>query len=120
MSPKSPIMSTVYEELKSRLSFHDDPYWDTYDKAEKALVVASQASTSILLIYRKLRGNPQQQAELSAAIKKLHDEVIAPIDLPGVGPVIESILDSQLGAILGGLVAPVDAFLDDKLPKPTA
>lgn len=113
-------MSSVYDELKSRLSFQDDPYWDTYDKAEKALVVASQTSTSILLIYRKLRGNPQQQAELSAAIKQLYDEVIAPIDIPGIGPVIEAVLDNQLGGILGGLVAPVDAFLDDKLPKPTA
>ncbi len=111
-------MSAVYDELKSRLAFQDDPYWDTYDKAEKALIVASQVSTSILLIYRKLRGNPAQQAELSDAIRQLHNEVIAPIDIPGVGPVIESILDSQLGNILGGLVAPFDAFLDDKLPKP--
>lgn len=113
-------MSAVYDELKSRLSFKDDPYWDTYDKAEKALLVASQVSTSVLLIYRKLRGDKAAQAELSAAIKQLHDEEIAPIDIPGVGPVIEAVLDSQLGGILGGLVAPVDAFLDDKLPKPTA
>lgn len=111
-------MSELYEELKSRLTFKDNPAWDTYDKAEKVLVVLSQTTSAVLIVYRKVRGNAAGQAELSAAIKQLHDEVIAPIDLPGVGPMIEALIDGQLGHILGGLVSPVDAFLDEHLPNP--
>jgi hypothetical protein len=111
-------MSELYDELKSRLTFKESPNWDTYDKAEKVLVVLSQTTSAVLIVYRKVRGNAAGQAELSAAIKQLHDEVIAPIDLPGVGPMIESLIDNQLGAILGGIVAPIDAYLDEHLPNP--
>lgn len=113
-------MSELYEDLKSRLTFQENPNWDTYDKAEKVLVVLSQTTSAVLIVYRRVRGNATAQAELSAAIKQLHDEVIAPIDLPGVGPMIESLIDGQLGHILGGLVLPIDAYLDDKLPNPAS
>ncbi len=111
-------MSELYDELKSRLTFRENPNWETYDKVEQVLVVLSQTTSASLIIYRKVRGNPAGQAELSAAIKRLHDEVIAPIDLPGVGPMIEALIDGQLGAILGGVVAPIDAYLDSKIPNP--
>jgi hypothetical protein len=109
------MASLIYDELQERLSFQDDPNWANYDAAEKALVVLSQTSTAVLTVYRKLRGNAAEQAELSAAIKRLHDERIAPLDLPGVGPFVESFIDGNLGLILGGLVGPADAFLDKKL-----
>lgn len=107
----------LYDELKSRLDFVEDPAWSTGDVVEKGLLATSAITAAGLVIYQRLRGNPAEQAELSAAIKRLHDELIAPLDIPGVGPFIEAVLDGQLGSILGGGVPAIDAALDKVLPN---
>lgn len=108
----------LYEELKSRLDFIEDPAWSTYDKIEKGLVATHEITGAGKLVYQRLRGNPTEQAELSAAIRQLHDEFIAPLDIPGIGAFVEAVLDGQLGGVLGGLVPVADAALDKVLPNP--
>ena len=108
----------LYDDLKSKLAFRDDPNWPTFDAAERVLVVSMQVSGAILAAYRKLRGDAAAQAELSAAIQRLYAEEVAPLDLPGIGPWAESLVDAQLGVVLGGLVGPADAALDRVLPNP--
>lgn len=107
----------LYDEIKSRLDFTEDPAWATGDKVEKGLIAVSEITAAGLVIYQRLRGDSAQQAELSAAIRRLHDEHIAPLDIPGVGPFIEAVLDGQLGGILGGAVPAIDAALDKVLPN---
>lgn len=111
-----PVMA-LYDELKSRLDFIEDPAWDTADVIERGLIATSEITAAGLVIYQRLRGNAVEQAELSAAIRRLHDEHIAPLDIPGVGPFIEAVLDGQLGGILGGAVPAIDAALDKVLPN---
>lgn len=108
----------LYDELKSRLAYRDDPDWDSRDIADKVLTINIELSTGARTAYRKLRGDVAGQAELAMAIKRLHDEEIAPLDLPGVGPWAESFIDANLGTVLAGLVGPADAALDKVLPTP--
>lgn len=110
-------MADLYDELKSRLDFTDDPAWATADKVEKGLIATHEISGAGKIVYQRLRGDSVQQAELSAAIRRLHEEIIAPLDIPGVGPFIEAVLDGQLGGILGGAVPAIDAALDKVLPN---
>jgi hypothetical protein len=108
----------VLDQLKSRLTFIDDPNWATRDAVEKTLLVVAETSAAVLAVYQKLRGNAVQQAELAAAVRELYAEQIAPLNIPGVGPVIEAVIDSQLPNVLAGLVGPLDAALDKVLPNP--
>jgi hypothetical protein len=113
-----PISTPVLDQLKSRLTFIDDPNWATRDAVEKTLIVISETTGAVLTVYQKLRGNPVQQAELAAAIRSLYADLIAPLDIPGVGPMIEAIIDGQLPNVLAGMVGPADAALDKVLPNP--
>lgn len=112
------MSNPILDQLKSRLTFIDDPHWATRDIAEKVLIVTSETSAAILAVYQKLRGTPEQQAELADAIRVLYREHVAPLDIPGVGPVLEAMIDGQLPNVLAGLVTPADAFLDKVLPNP--
>ncbi len=108
----------LYDELKSKLAFRDDPKWPTLDVADKVMTATIEVTSAVRQAYRKLRGDAAAQAELSLAVKRLHDEEIAPLDLPGVGPWAEGFIDANLGTVLAGLVGPADAALDKVLPNP--
>lgn len=43
---------------------------------------------------------PEQAEAIIAAALKLYDEKIAPIDIPNIGPIIESFVDAQLRVVL--------------------
>jgi hypothetical protein len=112
------LSTPVLDQLKSRLTFIDDIHWATRDGVEKTLIIIEETTGAVLDVYQQLRGNPAQQAELAAAIRQLYATHIAPIDIPGVGLVIETVIDNQLPNVLAGLVGPADAALDKVLPNP--
>ena len=47
-----------------------------------------------------IASNPEDVEKIITAVMKVYREVIVPIDLPGVGPILESIIDSQGGNLL--------------------
>jgi hypothetical protein len=49
----------------------------------------------------------------------VYAEKIKPLDIPGIGPLFESVLDNNAPAIIGGLVPLLAAFLDRRLPRQT-
>ena len=108
----------AYDEIKSRLTFLDDVNWATRDKVEQVLIVANDVTGAVLKVYQKLRGDAASQADLQSAVRRLGDELFAPLDIPGVGPVLEAIIKSQLPNLLAGVVPAVDAKLDEVLPNP--
>jgi hypothetical protein len=108
----------VLDQLKSRLTFIDDPNWATRDVVEKTLIVVEEIVGATRQLYQKLRGDTAAQAELSAAVRTLYAQYVAPLDIPGVGPVLEAVIDNQLPNVLSGLVGPIDAALDKVLPNP--
>lgn len=105
---------SLYDEIASRLDFRDGQLWAEADKVEKGMIAAHEISGAVLATYRALRGTPVQQDELEDAIKKIYREYIQPLDIPGVGPVIENFVDAYAGQVLGGLVKATDAWLDKK------
>ena len=109
---------SAYEALKAQLTFADDPQWPTRDKVEKWLIAVESVVGATRQAYQLCRGNAEQQADLADAIERVHDEFIAPLDIPGVGNLVEGMVDRNLGAILGGAVKQVDSKLDKILPNP--
>lgn len=107
----------IYENLKSRLDFADSQEFAKADLFEKGLIATREISTALLAVYQPLRGTAIDQAEVSQAIELAYAEYISPLDIPGVGPIIEAVLDNQGGRIAGGMVKPLDALLDKYLPK---
>ncbi len=112
------MATPILDQLKTRLTFIDDPDWAKRDIVEKILIVTSETTGAILAVYQKLRGDAEQQQELADAIRSLYRQYIAPLDIPGVGVVLESMIDGQLPNVLAGLVVPADAALDKVLPNP--
>lgn len=47
-----------------------------------------------------IASNPEDVEKIITAVMKVYREVIVPIDLPGVGPILESIIDPQGGNLL--------------------
>lgn len=47
-----------------------------------------------------IASNPEDVEKIITAVMKVYREVIVPINLPGVGPILESIIDSQGGNLL--------------------
>jgi hypothetical protein len=107
-----------YGELSSRLDFMDEPSWGKADPIEKGLIVVAEVSAAALSLYQGIR-DPSQHAALQAAIDRVYAEKIKPLDIPGIGPLFESVLDNNAPAIIGGLVPLLAAFLDRRLPRQT-
>lgn len=104
----------LYDDLNAKINFVNDPAWADADKIERVLMATANISSAVLDVYRALRGTPVEQDELSRAIELVYATHVAPLDIPGVGPVIESIIDQQAARVLGASVKALDAFLDKR------
>ncbi|MEM9354541.1 MAG: hypothetical protein AAGA92_16195 [Planctomycetota bacterium] len=101
-SPK-PLLPTIL----SLVSLHDDPKWNTYPPLRKAVKVNTQVSGAVDQLWDRLDSPDTSDAvvdELADALVALHVKYIVPLDIPGIGPVVEAIVDNQIGKLIPAVV----------------
>lgn len=109
---------TPLERIESKLTWLDDLDWGKRDVIEKGGIITRDVANAFVLVYQNVRGDAAMQAEAGAAFKEAYTKHVAPMDLPGVGPVIENMIDAYLPSLLAGLPVQIDAFLDKKILNP--
>lgn len=103
----------LLQQIKAAIELLDDPEWVALSGMKKALAIAPEILRATCLIIEGM--DPDEidafAPQLIETAEFLFDEYLAPIDIPGVGPVFERFLDASVRK----QIAPaINAFIESR------